>query len=245
MPRPLEKLSLDGSPYTRPASVESAIEEALGLDEPALASRAEIERRQPGYLPNECIVHLIREAKRAGDQKKTAQMFRILSKRCLRNLKVTVSEQLPGADELREDVLSRLLELIAIDGTREDKFQLDYFEIRFDGAFQKLRIDVIRPHVRRARMERSRENILIPIGDDPTEQITANEQRAMIEGHLDLLSVREREALELRYVEGLEVHSIDPNKRTVAKLMGISDSMVRRYLRGAIEKLRSAREKKL
>jgi DNA-directed RNA polymerase specialized sigma24 family protein len=240
VPRPLQKQTRDGKPYSRPSVIEQAIDVALQQDEATLVARAALDRTAEAYLPNECLVHLIREAKRLGDRHRMNAFVPLLLRRCVGNLRATVSDQLPAAEELREEIIGQLLELIAIDGSERDKLRLDFFEIHFDEAFQKLRIDFVRPHVSRASKERATEDIERLAGeDDSGDEFAMQNGLAIIADHLHLLAANERTAIGLKYLEELKEHSINPNEPTIAKLMGVSERMVRNYLQSAKQKLRT------
>ena len=67
MVRPLTKIKRDGTRTTRPADIEASIAEALGHDLETLKRRSlQRDSKQPGFLRSECLVHLIREARRRG-----------------------------------------------------------------------------------------------------------------------------------------------------------------------------------
>lgn len=243
MPQPLQKRTRKGRQYERLPHIEQAIEVAVQQDDATLSARAMLPRGSTEYLPNECLVYLIREAKRQANRRRLMTLVDLLVRRCVANLNATVSSDLAGAVELREDIVGLLLELIAADGTANDKLKLDFFEVRFHRAFQKLRIDSVRKHLTRARVEKPREHVERLSGPgnqdgDPDADLTR------ISEHLDVLTQDERTAIGLKYLKGLAEHSNDPNKPTIAKLMGVSDRMVRHYLKSAKETLRAAMEEK-
>lgn len=243
MPHPLQKRTRKGRQYERLPHIEEAIDVAAQQDDATLAARAMVARGGSDYLPNECLVYLLREAKRQANRRRLVTLVNVLVRRCTANLCATVSPDLAGAAQLREDIVGQLLELIAADGTANDKLKLDFFEIRFDRAFQKLRIDWVRKHLTRARVEKPRdhlERLSGPVNQDGDPEGDLNR----IGEHLDVLTQDERTAIGLKYIKGLVEHSADPSKPTIAKLMGVSDRMVRNYLKSAKEKLRAAMEEK-
>jgi hypothetical protein len=81
------------------------------------------------YLPSECLVHLIREAKRRGDDAARDALLPLPLARCDANLNAKVDGQIAGAVQLREDILGDFAELLAIDGSAEDRHELDFFEV--------------------------------------------------------------------------------------------------------------------
>jgi len=53
--------------YTRPKTIEAAIDEAMKQNLDTLIEHARIAKSSvPGFLPLECLVHLIRAARRSG-----------------------------------------------------------------------------------------------------------------------------------------------------------------------------------
>jgi RNA polymerase sigma factor (sigma-70 family) len=140
MAQPLKKTYPDGTLYIRPAQIEAAIDAALAQDLATQCQRA-LNRvpASPDYMPSECLLHLIRAAHRRGDDRARDSLLPLLFARCEANLNSKVASTIPGAVELRREILADFAELIAIDGTAEDTHKLDYFEIRFNGAFAAFR----------------------------------------------------------------------------------------------------------
>ena len=68
MARPLTKKDQAGKLYVRPSAIEAKIDEALKRDWKVLSARTkQTDRGSADFLPNECIVHLIRAAIRRKD----------------------------------------------------------------------------------------------------------------------------------------------------------------------------------
>ena len=135
MARPLEKTT-NGKLYTRPPEIEAATDAVLAQDLATQRRRALIrDRRHPEYLPSECLVHLIREARRRGDDAARDALLPLLLARCEANVNAKVDGQIAGAVQLREDILGDFAELFAIDGAPDDHHELDFFEVRFNKAF--------------------------------------------------------------------------------------------------------------
>ncbi len=243
MPHPLQKRTRKGRQYERLPHIEQAIDAAVQQDDATLSTRAMLPRGADNYLANECLVYLIREAKRQANRRRLMVLVELLVRRCAANLSATVSSDLAGAVELREDIVGQFLELIATDGTEKDKLKLDFFEVRFHRAFQKLRIDAVRKHLTRSRVERPREHVE-RLSTPPSHERDIEVDLSRISEHLDVLTQDERTAIGLKYLKGLPEHSRDPNKPTISKLMGVSDRMVRNYLKSAKDKLRAAMEEK-
>lgn len=249
MAQPLQRTSRKtGTIYKRPPAIEQAIDDALLQDDVTVAARAKIERGEAGYLPNECLVHLIREARRRGNRTQMNRLVAELFKRCAANLRGSVAETLPAAEQVREEIMSQLVELFAIDGSSEDKLRLDFYEVKFDRAFSKLRINVVRAHLALQKAETVVEDLTRlkqESADDTHEWLAKKECLELIAKRWDLLTEDERTALTLRHLEGLDVESSDPDKPSVTKLMGVSHVTVQKRLRSAEKKLLAALEGKL
>src|SRR4051794_21639190 len=121
MARPLTKTEPHGAFYVRPAAVEAQIDEAIQLGLADLKARLLItNKHDPGYLRHECLVHLARHSRRAGDQALIGAVLPVLLGRCEANLLVRVPDgQLPDAASLREEILGEFSELFAIDSSGE------------------------------------------------------------------------------------------------------------------------------
>lgn len=84
MANPLTKKTQDGQLYTRPANIEAAINSASVLDLDELSDRAQIANRDsPRFLPLECLVHFIREARRTRNEKVMNALMPRLLNRCM------------------------------------------------------------------------------------------------------------------------------------------------------------------
>lgn len=144
MAQPLEKTT-NGALHTRPPESEAATDAVLVQDLPTQQRRALIrDRHHPEYLPSECPVHLIRKTNRRRDDAARDEILPLLLARCAANLNAKVDGQIAGAVELREDILGDFAELIAIDGSPEDRHELDFFEVRFNKAFFVFRATRVR-----------------------------------------------------------------------------------------------------
>ena len=72
MVRLLTKCNKDGERYTRPRAIECEIEGALRDDLPKLKRRLTVtDRGSSDYLRSECLVHLIRDALRRKDDRRS------------------------------------------------------------------------------------------------------------------------------------------------------------------------------
>lgn len=93
MAQPLRKTESDGTPYRRPATVESQVDNAVRLTLPEIRRCVLItDRDDPEYLCSECLVHLVRKGRRTGDQPLMSVVLPVLLGRCEANLFVTVPD---------------------------------------------------------------------------------------------------------------------------------------------------------
>ena len=144
MVRPLTKRTKKGGLYVRPPAVETAIRAALRQDWTTLGRRLEItDTRSPEHLSSECLVHLVRDASRKGDERRMNAILLVLLGRCEAILKTKIPNWEPGASEMREEVLDRFTDVLARGCVGERSDELDFYECRFNQALQALRFDVV------------------------------------------------------------------------------------------------------
>lgn len=138
----VRKLKKTGQLYIRPKVVEAKIDHTLADGFTEAIRRAHIrDKTSSDFIISECLVHLIREAKRTGKDRESETLLQLLLERCEANLKGTIrNDGIPNPEELRDDILQNLAMEFALDAV-EGGGRLDYFECRFNSAFAALRID--------------------------------------------------------------------------------------------------------
>ncbi len=260
MARPLEKTT-NGKLYTRPSEIEAATDAALAQDLDTQLRRALIrDPHDPEYLPSECLLHLVREARRRHDDDAARYaLLPLLLARVEANLNAKVEGQIPGAIELREDILGDFAELFAIDGSPDDRHELDFFEVRFNRAFFTFRAT-------RVRSELARLSSQTPL-PEPSDEIELIEQelddevlarladlqgvgrnpedrlfRKQVFDAIKALPVDERKALVLVHLLGFQQGSEDPNETTAATLCGVNVRTIQNRLKRAFAKLLKLQE---
>jgi RNA polymerase sigma factor (sigma-70 family) len=254
MARPLTKRKTDGSLYERPDSIEAAVDQALLEDFDSLVRRARIPKRaSPGFMPLECVVHLIREASRRGDAKTRDALLSALFERCkaILNAKIT-ADDVESAEEVREEILGDFGVLFAEDETEFDgSNRLDFFECRFNLAFLTFRI----PYIER---ERERAGTIRPMpqerseSDDRTDdemlsymaqafRTPPDQENYVLQNTLRrairTLPLDEQKAVVLRYFLGYPEESEKPSVTSVASLCGVTGRTIRYRLERALKKL--------
>jgi hypothetical protein len=259
MARPLTKKNERGELYTRPPSVEARIDGVLGQDFAAQVRCARgADADSPDFLSSECLVHLIRDAVRRGDERAANAFMAPLLSRCEANLLKTVPDSaMRNAEGVRQEILSSFAIKFAEDGTEGHEDALDYFECRFNRAFRALRID----HVR-AETSRRRELTDMPEpsrkqgGFAPDEEVLSRmSQAARIKAGqenriylpqvlraVNALPPDQRRAVILCRILGYEEESTDARKRTAANICGVSGRTIRNRLSRADQQLQKFRE---
>lgn len=253
MVRPLTKRDKTGNLYVRPHQVEAQINTILTQNSSTLRScLAVADHQAPDYLHSESLVHLIREARRNSNDAIFNTALPVLLDRCKAILSAKIPDaELPNAADIREEVLGQFSELFAIDGTKEDRGDLDYFECRFNHAFRAFRIDLV-------RRELTYRQHFVPLPDqaddvqsDSLQSSFANIQEAFqtpatqestvllkeLLNALNSLPPDEHKAVVLHYLMDYDVESIDPKKRTVATICGVTGRTIRNRLSRAAAKL--------
>lgn len=256
MARPLTKHK-DRVRYARPPIVETNIDDALRSDPATLRRRLLVtDRSAPDYLRSECLIHLMREAHRAGDDQRRDSLLPILLDRCEAILKAKVSEQLPNAAGLREEVLSEFCELLIADGSGDDPDALDYYECRFNRAFRTLRIDTLRRELRATNRGVALPDEEDVDGSEADEDAFARLSEAFrtpatqqstifledLWEAIHALPPDERKAVILVHVLGYDEESDNPDKVTAATLCDCTGRTIRNRLSRAAEKLARFKE---
>jgi hypothetical protein len=257
MIRPLTKRKKkDQSLYTRPPKVEEEIALVVTQELKTLRRRLLVTKRElPDYLQTETLVHLIRNAFRAGDVGLRDAVFTVLLGRCEVVLESKVSNRLPGAVETREQILSDFTDLLVSDASDPTSEELDFYECRFLLAFRTLRAGRVRAELK--EVNRTTE---LPEDNDPIE-IDGNaisgrttfrplpaafqapvtpDDAANQEQLLDAiykLPPEEGEAFILVHIMGYDEEADDPDKETAATRCNCTGRTIRNRLRKAERKL--------
>lgn len=252
MVRALTKADQNGDLYTRPATVEAAIKVAFEQDLDTLVRRAWLSDPDGSeFLPLECLVHLVREARRSHDDKAMSTLMPPILARCEMILKATIPhDAFPNTEQIREDILGDFGLLFVKDGSGENPNELDFYECRFERAFRFFRIGVLR---RERTLLRRLEPLPAPEpGNDSTDeeafarvsetfrsqptQFSKVLQKDLVNA-IDNLPPDERKAVVLRHILGLKEESDDPSVVTTATLSGVTGRTVRNRLTSAAKKL--------
>lgn len=251
MTRPLTKKDNDGNLYIRPEAIE-AIDTALKQDLAVLQLRAEVmDKESPNYLRTECLVHIIRRAKRVGDERTMSALLPWLLARCEGVLLKRIPDSRPNGAEIREDILGEFSVLFAEDGSGEHPDELDFYECRFNLAFRTFRTGLLRSETAHAGPLKpfpAEEEAGFFAEDE--ERVTAlpealrNQPRQLesacyseLLNAVNALPSDERKAVVLCCVLGLKEESNDPAEPAASKLCGVTPRTIRNRLERAARKL--------
>jgi hypothetical protein len=236
----------------RPPGIERKIDIALTQDWATLSRRARETNPQSGdFLPSECLVHLLRDAIRCGEDRIARVLMPQLLKRAEANLERTAPDsRMRDAESVRHEILSDLAMMFTQDGTEEHEDELDFYECKFQRALRFLRID----HVRKALSERKELTDLPESGDGQDEPGLDDEMLARLSrmastgpsqedalylpeviAALDRLPADQKEAVVLRRIIGHK-------EEEVAKILNVEGRTVRNRLSRADKQLKTLKE---
>lgn len=257
MARPLTK-SGDKGPLIRPKAIEAQIDEAIALDLSALRVRLVItDRQHPQHLRSETLVHLVRHARRVGDQVLIGAALPVLLGRCEANLLVKVPDgQLPEAASVREEILGQFSELFASDDHGAAPDELDFYECKFNRAFRFFRIDIVRQEIARLKPAVDLPQPTDEEDADPREDVFARVSEAFqspatqesiafrseLEDAILALPTDERDAVILVHALGYQEESDDPDEETAATRCNCTGRTIRNRLKRAAAKLSRFKE---
>jgi DNA-directed RNA polymerase specialized sigma24 family protein len=246
---PLTKRRKDGTPYLRPDNIEALLPALADLPRDALLERAGIrDRKHPGYVPSECLLHFVRASRLDNSDAWFERLYKILVERVLRavpraeaggNTASNVNES------IRNVVFDRFVEMLSKDRRQTDD-KLDFFEVRFDLAIKRLRLDA----QERAWREENRSDALdedsgqteatavAVVATDPFEASIFSDPlfRDRVYLAIDDLPPEQSRTMHLLLL-GWPIHSNDPAVMTIAKALGCSDRSVRNHRARAIKTL--------
>lgn len=241
----LRKARPGGSLYTRPPQIEAKLAEleALSLDD--LVERAEIlQHDHPGYVPSECLVYFVRASRNDKSTDAFKRLYEILAGRVLRSLPrvenaegVTIS--LTNA-EIRDFVFDRFVELLAKDRSEYCE-ELDFYEVRFNQALSRLRMDASE----KARRD-ERRTLSLDADDDSGEPscdaewaaggfdqssfegIEDKDYRSHLLAAIDTLPVEQARVIAM-LLKGIPIDAQEPGVMTISKALGRSEKTIRTY----------------
>ena len=250
MIEPLRRRRPDGRPYERFPANEAKLVELAGLSRDDVLARCEIAApADPGFVPSECLLHLVRASRHDDGGGPFERLYRALIRRVLARLPRERREgpEALSSERMREAVLDRFIDLLMVDRAGYDG-RLDYFEVAFDGGLARLRQDGRRKVWREERRS-------VPIeGEDGA--MTADAERAIgcydpfatadildaacrsrLDRAIGDLPGEEREVVEMLR-KGFPIESKDPEVVSIVRALGVVERTVRNRRDRAFRRLR-------
>jgi hypothetical protein len=247
--RPLRKVKLDGTLYSRRPAVEAEIQELEVIGAAELERRAsDCSRTSPDFVSPEALVHFVRNVE-SGIHRET------LTERLLERLHLL----LPRADDasltnanIRDDVADHFIDLLLSDRVAYDD-RLDYYEINFNSAVARDRKDARDRHWKHENrfdeLEVDEDEGALPIAAiggyepfDPTE-LDQKTYRLQLDDAIDGLPEIQKRIIEM-IRHDIPIDSKDPSAVTISKTLGKSEKTIRTYRDKAFASLRSRLELK-
>ena len=235
---PLRKRTPDGELYARPDDVERLLAGLRALPVEDVLARAAIrDRRAPGWIGGECLVHFVRACAAAGDQRSYGRFYSLLAARVVAQLPRVdpAAGMATVAERVRDHVVDRLVGYLAKD---RDGYceRLDFWEARFDRAVKLLKLDAFRSVLPAAAAEEELgdddpaqpppEGIEDPFGLlDPARDAEEDFRNRALDA-INALPTEQREILVMR-AHGVPIESADPGVDTICGRLGKSSRMVR------------------
>ena len=256
MATPLNKKRDEGGFYTRRPEIEACIDEALKQDPGTVLRRANIRNvRDPDYMPMECLLHLMREARLRKDKVTEGKLYVPFMSRCEARLKRAIPDgSRTDAGGLRDEVMFKFNALFARVGSNEDSTALDYYEVNFNQAFQFL-------WWKQIRKDNARKRIFVDIGQEKDDEgRPLDEENALaklsaaarsperqenlvyltqVGKFLATLSPEDRETVRLVLIEGYTIESDDPDEVTAARILGVGRRAINKRLAKVAAKLKT------
>jgi DNA-directed RNA polymerase specialized sigma24 family protein len=256
---PLRKLRRRGPNkglvYTRVEKTTAKLGELLQLSEKERIKRcAIVDKSDAGYIPTECVLHLVRSFRKDQANPAFEALYKILYARLLRRLPRPEKEHSTAltAEAIRDHALDRFRKWLSAD-LQEYEERLDFFEVRFDMAMKKLRANA-----EASVLDKAKKQEPLTYADDGqvTEEVEKAAAKAFAEGTfyfdsgseafrfaldevIDTLSSDEGRVIHMLRL-GMQIDSKDPDQPTISKALGKSEKTIRNIRDRAFEKVRNA-----
>lgn len=244
-----------GLVYTRVENTTAKLGELLQLSEQERITRcAIVDRADAGFIPTECVLHLVRSFRKDQANPAFEAFYKILYARLLRRLPRPEKEHSTAltAEAIRDHALDRFRRWLSAD-LHEYEERLDFFEVRFDMAMKRLRANA-----EASVLDKAKKQTPLTYTDDG--QVTQDLEKAAakafaggafdfdsgseafrsaVDEVIDTLSPDEGRVIHMLRL-GMPIDSIDPNQTTIAKALGKSEKTIRNIRDRAFVKLRTA-----
>lgn len=235
-----------GAVYTREVEVEAQIQQLTRLSERARRQTmlAALPPGHPDRLREETLVFALRECALAGDEETAWQVAERLVERISGHVARQLARwRLPAedADDCTRDLFAALWEALW------DRSPVaEFWEVRFWVCLDRRLWNLVekrqaaldiqrRPadEAPEAEADEAESLLMRQVDGAPGPDVLTEREEALAR-----LTENERLAVYLRYAEGIPEESDDPERETIARILGVTGRSVRNYLRRAEQKLR-------
>ena len=249
MAKPLRKANREGVLYTRRSIVESEIDELEKISTEEIVVRSVIWSNSiEGFISSETLLYFIRNTDNTWLREK---LLIALLERIHRNLPKPHS--LGGTTssyiniEIRDKVRDDFIDLLLADQANYDE-RLDYFEVNFNGALAKDRIDAQNKIQNKDNLTQGlygEDDDILPEVENAFEAydpFDVNEldkeyyRRNLHEAIKDLSPLQQH--IVLLWCHDIPITSKDPNEMTISKTLNKSDKTIRTHRNSAFVILR-------
>lgn len=254
---PLTRCYPDGTPYTRMDEVERILAVLTPLPFDDILERCAItSRRDPGYLPPECLVHLMRSTRLDNRDMRFNKLFELLQQRLARVLPRSERRQSEdhvvvdaAVSDINDVTLDRFRLLVTLDRQGDNK--LDFYEVHFDEAVALLRLSARKRIARRAARETElaidENGELSPAIERAAESLAVADDtifsdpivRPRLLAAIDTLPTEQKEVITMM-MRNIPSESKDPAIPTISAILGCDPRTVRYRRDRAVEKLQAA-----
>jgi len=237
--RPLTKRKRTGELYERRPEVEAQLPEAVRLLLEDLSERLSIPNKEdPGYLYDETLVYLLREAHRREATLMENLIYDHLAVRVEMLLHKLSTRLYPEQfKDLCQDVHGKLVEKIY--DLESDK--ADFAQVMFGSYIVTLGRSEARKYWVINDSDKGNIEIDAPNEDgydyDPEANDLSPDTIAIIRNALDRVDQNTATAFVMHYIEGFQIESKDPDEPTVAKHFGVTGRTIRNWFRDAVRTL--------
>ncbi|RJF90310.1 DNA-binding response regulator [Sphingomonas cavernae] len=211
-----------------------------------------------GYVPSECLVHLIRRTRIDNSESQFDRLYREIMRRIDAVMPRVQGERMDKAENIhaagaRDRVRDAFNERLASD-RNEPGPGLDYFEVMFADAIAALRASALRKTGREARrtepIERNPETnepslaVERAVGSLDIEEMLLSDDpiyRSRVAAAIDALPDKQRRVIEM-IRQGMQLDSSDDAVLSIRKVLDVAEKTVRNRRDAAIESIRKTLE---
>ena len=252
----LRKLKPDGSLYTRMPATETDLHILGQLSREGILARCEIRQRtDPRYVSSECLLHLVRASRADNSNAWFERLYKILYDRVLSALpRVEAADGETSSltrEQIREMASERFVARLAGDRQVYDE-RLDFFEIHFDQALKRLRLDAQKQAWRDENRNQPIEydetsGELDPVVEkaagcvNPFEGMEFRDEafRLQLDAAIEALPPEQSRTIHMLMLD-YPIHSEDPTVHTICKALGRSPKSIWNYRDRAMKALKKA-----